>query len=117
MVVVTTPVPTVAVLLVRVTPKVSLPSTTESTVIGSWNVSSGAPTAKEVPPMLVAVTVTALVVGSVLLPLRLIPVDGTRFDSSRAVKSSPSIAVPLPLATVKVTLRPAARPTPFKATV
>ena len=67
------------------------------------------------PEVLVAVTVMTPL-APVEMPERVMPVAALRLPDTSAEKSEPSVAVPEAVSTVKVTLWPAARPTPLRET-
>jgi hypothetical protein len=123
MVVVITPPVTVAVLLERLTRKVSSPSTKTSLLVGSSKLTNWEPAARSDKSVLVAVRVIAPVVGSVLMALRVRPAGvALRFAATSADRSLPCVAERPARSTkpwesrLKVTLRPPPRATPSRAT-
>ena len=107
---------TFPLVLVRLTVKVSLLSTMESVRVVTTKLRSWAPAARSALLVLVAVSVTALLVGSVLMALRVTPVAAVRALAAKVAKSAPSMAVPLAVSRVKVTLPPTPKTTPSRET-
>ena len=87
-----------------------------SAVAATPKVSNCEPMVNAATLLLVAVTVTALVMGSVLMPLRVIPAAALRSPASRAEKSTPSVAVTPVVSRVKVRLWPGRKPPPSRET-
>ena len=87
-----------------------------SAVVPTAKLSSCVLAARSAPVVLVAVSVTALVLGSVLMALSVMPVAAVRAPATKPAKSRPSVAVPLAVSREKVTLRPAPRPKPSRTT-
>jgi hypothetical protein len=110
---------TEALLLLRLTSKLSSVSAPASVLAAMAKLSSWAPTSRSLPPVLVAVRVMAPL-APLLRLLRVTPVAAVSEPATRAAKSVTSVApaepVPLAESSVKVTLRPAPRPTPSRAT-
>lgn len=93
-----------AVLLVRLSPKISKPSTMESGRVVTEKFRRRVPADKSVVPVLVAVTVTAWVNGSVVIALSVTPVSALSAPASNGAKSIDSVADTLEESSVTETL-------------
>ena len=99
-----------------VTEKVSLPSASRSCVVLTEKVMIWRPASREAPLVLVAVSVTFLETGSVLMALRVMPLAAVMLLAMNAAKSMPSEAVRPVVSREKEKERPAARAVPSRTT-